>query len=111
MTINARIKDLRKTLGLTQIDFGSKIGIVQGHLTAIESGKRRVTEKTIKVICSSYGASEDWLRTGKGEMFTRIPNEKAERAIKLFTDLPSEFQDYILHQMKKLLEIHPKDDT
>lgn len=69
MTINERVKEVRNCLHLTQKEFGDKTGISQGHLTSIESGKRNVTPKSIKVIALTFNVSEDWLLTGKGEMF------------------------------------------
>lgn len=71
MSINERIKTVRKNFNLTQIEFGSKTGISQGHLTSIESGKRAATEKTIKVICATFNVNENWLRHGIGEMFPK----------------------------------------
>lgn len=59
----------RKALNLTQIEFGDKVGISQGHLTSIESGKRTVTDKSVIAICATFGINEEWLRTGTGEMF------------------------------------------
>lgn len=69
MTINERVKLARKALNLTQIEFGDKVGISQGHLTSIESGKRTVTDKSVIAICATFGINEEWLRTGTGEMF------------------------------------------
>ncbi len=69
MTINDRIKQVRKTLMLTQIAFGEKICLSQGRLTAVEANKGNVTERTIKLVCSAYNVSEHWLRTGEGNMF------------------------------------------
>ena len=69
MTINERVKMARKALNLTQIEFGDKVGISQGHLTSIESGKRTVTDKSVIAICATFGINEEWLRTGTGEMF------------------------------------------
>lgn len=74
MTINDRIKVLRKHLGLNQTNFGEKVGIAQGHMTNIETGRREVTEKTLKVICATFNVSEEWLRTGEGEMFVENDN-------------------------------------
>lgn len=74
VTINDRIKRIRKEMHLTQIDFGDKIAVSQGHLTAMENSKREVTEKTIKVICLEFNVNEQWLRTGKGEMFIESDN-------------------------------------
>ena len=110
MSINERIKELRKSLGLTQTEFGRKIGIVQGHLTGIENGKKSVTESTIKVICSVYGASENWMRTGKGEMFVRTNGENIYNAVRIFKKLNSDYQDYVLQQVKDLLEAQRKQN-
>ena len=71
MTINERIKELRGALGLSQTEFGSKIGLKQSSLGQIETGVRNVTDRAILLICQSYGANEDWLRDGTGEMFKR----------------------------------------
>lgn len=69
LTINERVKMARKALNLTQIEFGDKVGISQGHLTSIESGKRTVTDKSVIAICATFSINEEWLRTGTGEMF------------------------------------------
>lgn len=70
MNINERVKILRKDLlHITQIEFGKRTAISQGHLTAIENGKREVTDKTVKVICSEFKVNEEWLRTGNGNEF------------------------------------------
>lgn len=74
MTINKRVKLLRKQLGLSQTEFGNKVGIAQGHMTNIETGRREVTEKSIKVICLQFNVNEEWLRTGNGEMFVEDDN-------------------------------------
>lgn len=71
MTINERVKVVRKTIGLNQTGFGKRIAIAQGYLTNIENGRRDVTEKTLKLICLEFNVNETWLRTGVGEMFNK----------------------------------------
>ncbi|MDR0307821.1 MAG: helix-turn-helix transcriptional regulator [Chitinispirillales bacterium] len=105
MSINERIKKLRKCLGLTQTEFGKKIGIVQGHFTGIESGKKAITEKTVKVIYSVYGISEYWLRTGVGDMYDTSSSEKLRVVIRFFSEMNPEFQDFTLKQLDRLLEL------
>ena len=105
MGIHERIKKLRKALDLTQVEFGSRIGIAQGHLTGLESGKKRVTEKTLKVICSIYGTSEKWLKNNEGEMFSKAPAEKLEKLTKIFGSLNPDFQSYVMQQIETLLEL------
>jgi len=108
MSLNERIKKLRKHLGMTQAEFGRRIGIVQGHLTGLESGKKRVTPKTLRVICSTYGVSEKWLEDGTGDMFAENPDKKANGLIRIFTQLDSEYQDYMLKHLQSLLRLQKK---
>ena len=44
MTINERVRELRKELNMNQTEFGKKIALSQNHLTGIETGKRSVTD-------------------------------------------------------------------
>lgn len=70
MTINNRIKDLRKlNLGLTMEEFGNKLGVGKTAISKIESGDRGVTEQMIVSICREFGVNPEWLRNGEGEMF------------------------------------------
>ena len=108
-SINERIRELRKHLGLTQVEFGRKIGIVQGNLTGIESGKKSVTQKTIKVICATYGVSEEWLETGIGEMFPQCTDKKLKRLIRFFNELNPQLQDYMLALLQSLSELQKKE--
>ena len=74
MNINDRVRDVRNALDLTQKDFGQRLAIAQSYLTNIETGKREVTEKIQKLICLQFNVNEEWLRTGKGEMFVEDDN-------------------------------------
>ncbi|MBR1730008.1 MAG: helix-turn-helix transcriptional regulator [Selenomonadaceae bacterium] len=70
ISINERIKILRKHLNLTQKEFGFKIGITsQQQMANIERKVSKVTESNIKLICNEFGVNENWLRSGDGEMF------------------------------------------
>ena len=109
MTINKRIKHLRQTLNLSQAKFAKNISISNGYIAGIELENRKVNERIVKLICSVYDVSETWLKTGEGEIFDKVPNEKLDMAINLFKELSPEFQDYVLQQMDKLLELQPKN--
>ncbi len=72
MSIHNRVRQVRTALKMTQKDFGSRIAVAQSYLTNLETGKRDITEKIIKIICSEFNVNEQWLRTGDGEMFKQI---------------------------------------
>lgn len=68
--MNSRLKELRKTLNLTQKEFGARIGLKTSSYSDIENGRLLPTERNISLICSAFNVNEEWLRTGKGDMFT-----------------------------------------
>ncbi len=71
-----RLKQIRKHLGLSQIEFARRINVSPGFVSNIENGRCNLSEDTIENICSSFNVERDWLLYGKGEMFTP-GNEKA----------------------------------
>lgn len=65
-----RIRYLRKeVLGLTQEEFGPKIGLSRSNAANIETGRVELTDRNISSICSAFRISEAWLRTGEGEIY------------------------------------------
>ena len=75
--ISERIKILRKDTRLSQTEFGKPIGLSRDEVKNIELGRTRVKEITIPLLCSRFKVSEDWLRTGSGEMYA--PQTKREQ--------------------------------
>lgn len=63
-----RIKELRKSLGMNQTEFGEKLCIAQTTIAGYENGTRVPSDAIIKSICREYGVNETWLRTGAGDM-------------------------------------------
>ena len=59
-----RIKMLRKNIGLTQTEFGEKIGVKGNTITGYENGIRSPSDAVIKAICREFNVSEQWLHTG-----------------------------------------------
>ena len=66
-----RIKKIRKELDLTQQEFADRIGIARGNVGAYEVGKNAPSDAVISLICREFNVSENWLRTGEGEMFIK----------------------------------------
>lgn len=66
--MNGRIKMVRRESGLSLEKFGQQIGISGAACSMIESGKSNPAQRTIKAICREFGISENWIRTGEGEM-------------------------------------------
>lgn len=67
-----RLKEIRKALHLTQQKFADKLGVKQNTIAQYEMGRNEPSDAVIISICREFNVSEDWLRTGKGEMFVSL---------------------------------------
>jgi len=105
-----RIGEIRKALGLTQIEFADDLKISQSHANAMELGGRKIPERIIKLICFTYNVNESWIKNGKGEMFKKGRDFKLEELIKNFNKLDELLQDYVLKQIRLALEYQNEKD-
>jgi transcriptional regulator with XRE-family HTH domain len=104
--MNERMKELRKAMGKSQEEFGKILGITKSGVSDIESGRRNVTEQHI-IMLRNENVNEDWLRTGKGEMF--IPETKDEQISKMLADvLKCEDSDF---KKRLIVALSKMDDT
>ena len=79
MTQNERVKEVRKTLGLTLEKFGDRLGIKKAAVSKIEKGENSLTDANIKAICREFSVDYMWLTTGEGEMFIDSDDDFIER--------------------------------
>ena len=79
--INDRIKQVRKSKGLTMEQFGSRIGLGKSAVNKIEKGINGTTDQTVQSICREFGVSEVWLRTGDGPMLDDTSGSILDRLV------------------------------
>lgn len=80
-----RFKKVREHYNLSMRGFGEKLGLTASSVSSIEYGTRVLSEKHIKLICAAFPEiSEDWLRTGEGEML--LPKTEADSISDLTSD-------------------------
>ena len=123
MTINERVRQVRKELRMSQEAFGSKLGITKSAVSTIESGKNNVTDTMAKLICSEFNVYYLWLTEGKGDMFTGFPDSKidelkeefdlsdaATSIIRKFVNMSEEKQNVII-ELFTPENVNKKDDS
>ena len=69
MTIGERLRQLRKELKLTQVEFAARLKIKGQSVSKLEKGENSPSDQTIALICSEFGVNETWLRTGEGDQY------------------------------------------
>lgn len=104
--IGERIKQLRKSeqVKLTLETFGKKIGMGKSAISDLETGRRFPTDQTIKLICREFNVNQEWLLTGKGEMFNEVPPDTISRLVEQFG-----FGDLETKILTEYMKLRPKD--
>lgn len=103
--MNSRVREVREHLGLSQAQFGERLGVSRDVISNIEYNRLKnpkQKEPIIKLICSTFGVNEIWLRTGEGEMFQAM-TENEELAAYLgdvMHDEPESFRKRLTLEMK-----------
>jgi transcriptional regulator with XRE-family HTH domain len=104
-----RILALRKSLELNQTEFAERLGMKRAALSMVELGKNTLTDKNIKLICMLFNVNEEWLRTGKGEMFNpAAPYPYEKEFFEIYRHLLPETRQALLEFARQLLEIQEK---
>lgn len=104
MTLGERIKTVRKSVKLTQVEFGEKIGIKGNTVTNYESNVRVPQEVTLKAICDKFGISYEWLKYGEGEISVDIVKFDNISAVK------ETEKEYLVKQLRLLSEMSFRSD-
>lgn len=69
--MSARLKHIRKSLGMTQDEFSKRLGLKRNTIATYETGRLTPSDRTISDICREFSISEAWLRYGEGEMLVQ----------------------------------------
>lgn len=108
--IESRVRAVRKSNKLSQVEFAESLGVTVGVISNIELG--RITQwdtKTplLNLICDKYGCRREWLIDGEGEMMQDLSREQEIiRAVsEMFTGDDSFKQD-IISMLVKLPDEH-----
>ncbi len=117
--MNERIKELRKTLEVSQRDFGKKIGITDTAVSKLENGERNPSEQTLKSICREYNVNYIWLTEGIGDMFTGVPesiidelvvqydlNDIETEILRKFLNLPKEQRQIMMEYLTNFFNLN-----
>lgn len=85
MTINQRIKQVRKNIGMTQTEFGKKIGMGQAGVSKLEQDGTTVIDQNVRLICEAFNINEEWLRTGQGQREAETDDAFMQRMIERYS--------------------------
>ena len=113
--MNKRIKEIREHSKLTQDEFGKRIGSARNTIANYENGNRNPSNSVILSICREFNVSEEWLRTGEGDMLKkRLPADEVAYFVEDLLEYDGNgnpFYDMIIEMMKTYRELDDKSQT
>lgn len=89
--LHERIRQIRTDAGLTQENFGQRMGISKNYVNLIENDKKQPGDRLLADICREFNISEKWLRTGEGD--PQIPLTRSQVITDFSADLLREEDD------------------
>lgn len=79
MSINQRLRQVRKHFEMQQSDFAKRLGLSQAGVSWLEQDGNTVSEQIIRLLHLDFHVSEEWLRTGTGPMFSTDDDSPLEK--------------------------------
>ncbi|MFR1481163.1 MAG: helix-turn-helix domain-containing protein [Hydrogeniiclostridium mannosilyticum] len=101
--MNERIKAVRLALGISQEEFGKRLGVTRGAITNIELNKVEPKPLFVDLICREFNVNEDWLKDGAEPMF--LQRSRNEELSAFFGDLLNgepDFKHRLISVMSRL---------
>jgi transcriptional regulator with XRE-family HTH domain len=69
LDLKDRLIEVRNAHNKTQDEMSKLLHVGRSTYACWESGTRDIKDRYVDAICREFGVSEEWLRTGEGEMF------------------------------------------
>ncbi|MFJ7662987.1 helix-turn-helix domain-containing protein [Lysinibacillus sp. NPDC097162] len=73
--IGERIQVIRKESDLSQEEFGKRLAVSRNVVAKYENGLVEPPELFLNHLCMKFGVSEDWIKTGQGDIYAAITED------------------------------------
>jgi transcriptional regulator with XRE-family HTH domain len=102
--LGARIAQLRKEQGITQVQLAETLDVSQQTITAYETGRRRIQVSTLPVIAQALGVTVEALVADDGSAAKkRGPAPKLQQQLERINALPKAQQRVISQVIESLI--------
>lgn len=107
MTINERIREIRKAAGLTQQALAEALGVSASNIVSYEAGRRNPSDAVVELIVQKFHVSEAWLRTGEGDMQT--PTARIDGVRRMVDDIAANSDSFKARLISALSDLPVED--
>ena len=126
--MDTRIRELRRALGMTQQELADKLGIGRTIISNYEIGRSSMSDAVLRLIVTTFGVNEVWLRTGEGDMFRPLSRREeladfagdvlagnvshsVEALVLLAKRLPESVVDLAMDELRRILAEQDAEDS
>jgi transcriptional regulator with XRE-family HTH domain len=105
--LGARVAELRKAQGITQIQMAEALGVSQQTINSYEVGRRRIPVSTLPILASLLTTSIDELLLGeKGKKASnkRGPTSKLQQQMERVSLLPRAKQKFVMEMIDTVIQ-------
>lgn len=99
MSFGERLQAIRKQNKLNQLEFAAALQVSGAHISKLEADKSNPSDMLINSICLIWHIDENWLRTGEGQMESRV--DKIYEAISGKPELTQRLTAMVLHESQR----------
>ncbi len=101
--LGARIAELRKAQGITQVQLAEWLGVSQQTVNAYEVGRRRMAISALPKLARLLGVSMEELIGEESKPSKRGPVPKLQQQLDRITQLPKPQQKFVMQMLETVL--------
>jgi transcriptional regulator with XRE-family HTH domain len=113
--IGGRIRRLRKSEKLTQVEFARRLGVHGGYISTLETHGNEPSEQLILNICRTFEADYKWLKFGIGKQYDPKSSYHLTRFAKIKEEIHRRIdahdRNFALSEIARLLGVDPADPS
>lgn len=103
--LGARVAELRKAEGITQVQMAEILGVSQQTVNSYEVGRRRIPVSTLPVLARTLGVSvEELIGAPPAAAKKRGPTPKLQQQMERIQRLPKAQQRFVMQTLEALLK-------
>ncbi len=102
--LGKRIAELRKDMGLTQVQLAEILAISQQHMAACEAGRRKVPSAQLPMLAQLFGISTDELLGVQGKPAKRGPTARLQQQMDQISLLPRTRQKFVMEMLDAVIQ-------
>lgn len=95
-----RLRELRKSLGLTQSELAEALKTTKSYISRLETGERELSIRMLEALQHQYHVRQKWLLTGEGEMFEKASEEQTEAVYQALMSMTDEQWAFLKERLK-----------